>query len=142
MYFYLILSALIGLTVPAYAEERIVTPPALLNIPEQHVQIIVKACRAAETTLQPINQGKSYDNEKSPTLAERKALLAELGCIDVPIPMEWLSFPMTPAGCKGHAGYLASMQFLQQRQDLAEYPAVGAWECIISPHEVAGVMSQ
>ena len=31
---------------------------------------------------------------------------------------------MTYDGCKGHAGYLASMQFLQQRRDLKNFPAV------------------
>jgi hypothetical protein len=142
MHLYIILATAIGLAVPAYASERTVTAPASPDAPEQHVQIIVKACYAAETPLQPTNQGKIYDNEKSPTLAERKDMLAKLGCIDVPIPMEWLSWPMTAAGCAGHAGYLASMQFLQQRQDLAEYPAVGAWECLVTPHEVAGIMNQ
>ena len=60
------------------------------------VQIIVKACRPAETPLEPINQGESYDDEKPPSAAERKQLLVELGCIDVPMPMEWVSWPMTP----------------------------------------------
>jgi hypothetical protein len=139
---YVIFSAAIGLSIAAHAAERIVATPAQLEAPEHYVQIIVKACPAAETPLQPINQGKFYDREKSLTPAERKAMLAELGCIDVPIPMEWLTQEMSAAGCKGHAGYLASMQFLQQRQDLAKYPAVGAWECIISPHEVVGALIQ
>ena|SRR5688572_25784187 len=139
---YVIFSAAIGLSIAAHAGERIVATPAQLEAPEHYVQIIVKACPAAETPLQPINQGKFYDQEKSLTPAERKAMLAELGCIDVPIPMEWLTQEMSAAGCKGHAGYLASMQFLQQRQDLAKYPAVGAWECIITPHEVVGALIQ
>ena len=54
-----------------------------------YVQIIVKACPQAETPLEPINQGKSYDDETPMTLEERKASLVAQGCIDVPIPMEW-----------------------------------------------------
>ena len=46
---------------------------------------------------------------------------------------------MTYEGCKGHAGYLASMQFLQQRQDLKKFPAVGYWMCISHPYPVQGV---
>jgi hypothetical protein len=107
-----------------------------------YVQIIVKACRPAETPLEPTNHGKVYDDEKPMTLAERKAMWVELGCVDVPIPMEWLSQEMTPAACKGHAGYIASMQFLEQRQDLADHRAVGAWQCVLSRSRIAGVASQ
>lgn len=107
-----------------------------------YVQIIVKACRVADTPLEPTNQGKVYDDEKPMTLEERKAMWVELGCIDVPIPMEWLSQEMSPAGCQGHAGYIASMQFLEQRQDLAERRAVGAWQCVLSKSRIAGVASQ
>jgi len=107
-----------------------------------YVQIIVKACPPAETPLEPVNQGKSYDNEKSMTREERNASFAQQGCIDVPIPMEWMSVEMTPQACRGHAGYLAAMEFLQQRQDLAGHKAVGAWECVISDHEVVGAISQ
>jgi len=32
----------------------------------------------------------------------------------------------------------SKMQFLEQRQDLAEFPAVGAWQCVITDHEVIG----
>ena len=115
-------------------------------LPDEHgpvfVQIIVKACRAAETPLEPTNQGKVYDDEKPLTLEERKAVWVELGCIDVPIPMEWLTQEMSPAGCQGHAGYIASMQFLEQRQDLADHRAVGAWQCVLSKSRIAGVASQ
>jgi hypothetical protein len=107
-----------------------------------YVQIIVKACHAAETPLQPTNQGKSYDDEKPMTLAERKAALLALGCIDVPIPMDWVTWTMTPEACQGHAGYLAAMEFLQQRRDLAEYPAVGSWGCIVMDRPASGVISQ
>ena len=103
-----------------------------------YVQLIVKACHRAETPLQPTGQGKIYDNERSLTLEERKAALVALGCIDVPVPMDFLADAMSPSACMGHGGYLAAMQFLAQRQDLAEFPAVGAWECIITDHEVVG----
>ena len=106
------------------------------------VQIIVKACHVAETPLEPTNQGTVYNDEKPMTLAERKASWVQLGCIDVPIPMEWLTQEMSPAGCQGHAGYIASMQFLEQRQDLAEHRAVGAWQCVLSKSRIAGVASQ
>jgi hypothetical protein len=103
-----------------------------------YVQLIVKACHRAETPLEPTGQGKIYDNEKPWTLEERKAALTALGCIDVPVPMDFLADAMSPAACMGHGGYLAAMQFLEQRQDLAEFPAVGAWECVITDHEVVG----
>jgi hypothetical protein len=112
---------------------------------EQHsryLQIIVKACHNAETPLEPINQGNSYDDEKPMTIEERKAALVALGCIDIPIPMEWMNGEMTASACRGHAGYVAAMQFLQQRQDLKEYPAVGAWGCIETDYEVVGAVSQ
>ncbi|MGH6864969.1 MAG: hypothetical protein ACREDO_02045 [Methyloceanibacter sp.] len=108
---------------------------------EQHpvyVQLIVKACPAEEAALEPTGQGKIYNDEKPVTLEERNAALRALGCVDVPVPMEFLADAMTPAACMGHAGYIAAMQFLQQRQDLAKYPAVGAWQCVITDHEVIG----
>jgi hypothetical protein len=106
-----------------------------------YVQLIVKACHRAETPLEPTNQGKIYDNEKPMTLQERRAALAASGCIDVPVPMDFLADGMSPSACMGHGGYLAAMQFLEQRQDLAEFPAVGAWECIITDHEVVGAQA-
>ena len=106
-----------------------------------YVQLIVKACHPAETPLEPTNQGKSYDDEKPLTLEERKAALVALGCIDVPVPMDFLADAMSPSACMGHGGYLAAMQFLEQRQDLAAFPAVGSWECIITDHEVIGAES-
>jgi hypothetical protein len=105
------------------------------------VQLIVKACRAAETPLEPTGQGKVYDNEKPLSLAERKAALTSLGCIDVPVPMEFLAEGMSANACMGHGGYLAAMQFLAQRQDLHGFTAVGAWECVITDHEVVGAQS-
>lgn len=106
-----------------------------------YVQLIVKACRAVETPLQPINQGKIYDNEKPMTADERKAAILAAGCIDVPVPMEFLADAMSPNACIGRGGYMAAMQFLQQRQDLHEFPAVGAWHCVITDHEVVGASS-
>jgi len=107
-----------------------------------YVQIIVKACPSAETALQPTNQGKSYDAERPLTLDDRKALLVNQGCIDVPIPMEWITGEMTPQACHGHAGYVASMQFLEQRQDLKGLSAVGAWSCLVNDHQVSGATNQ
>jgi hypothetical protein len=103
-----------------------------------YVQLIVKACHAAETPLQPTGQGKIYNDEKPLTLEQRKAALTRSGCIDVPVPMDFLADGMSPTACMGHGGYMAAMQFLQQRHDLAEFPAVGAWECVITNHEVVG----
>jgi hypothetical protein len=103
-----------------------------------YVQLIVKACPRAEVPLEPTNQGKSYDDEKPLTIAERRASLVALGCIDVPVPMDFLADAMSPSACMGHGGYLAAMQFLEQRQDLAAFPAIGAWECVITDHEVVG----
>ena len=103
-----------------------------------YVQLIVKACHAAETPLQPTGQGKIYNDEKPLTLEQRKAALTRSGCIDVPVPMDFLADGMSPTACMGHGGYMAAMQFLQQRHDLAEFPAVGAWECVITDHEVVG----
>jgi hypothetical protein len=35
---------------------------------------------------------------------------------------EWVTQEMTYDGCEGHAGYLDSMRFLAQRQDLKSFP--------------------
>jgi hypothetical protein len=107
-----------------------------------YVQIIVKACPKAEAALEPTNQGKVYDDEKSMTADERKASLVNQGCIDVPIPMEWITGEMTPQACRGHAGYVASMQFLEQRQDLKRFSTVGAWNCLVTDHQVVGAINQ
>jgi len=106
-----------------------------------YVQLIVKACHRAETPLEPTNQVKVYNDEKPMTLEERKAALVALGCIDVPVPMDFLADPLSPSSCMAHGSYLAAMQFLEQRQDIAEFPAVGSWECIITDHEVIGAES-
>jgi hypothetical protein len=142
----LIAGLALGLIVTGAAHAATLEGPARSGLPdEQHpvyVQIIVKACPAAEPALEPINQGKSYDDEKSLTLEERKASFANQGCIDVPIPMEWVTGNMTPQACRGHAGYFAAMEFLEKRQDLSGHKAVGAWECLVSDHQVIGAVSQ
>ena len=46
---------------------------------------------------------------------------------------------MTYDSYKGHAGYLASMQFLQQSRDLKNFPAVGYWVCVPHEYPVSGV---
>jgi hypothetical protein len=112
---------------------------AMPSPPHVYMEVIVKACPQVETPFEPINQGHSYDDDKSMSLTERKAYYAKLGCIDVPIPPEWMTQEMTYEGCKGHAGYLASMQFLQQRQDLKNFPAVGYWVCVPHEYPVSGV---
>jgi len=129
-----------GLTIGALTFGTAMAAETPNAIPEQpvYLQIIVKACPVTETPLEPVNQGKVYDEEKPKTLGERKAALTELGCVDVPIPMEYLADSMSPAACRGHAGYLAAQGFLEQRQDLAGFPAVGAWQCIETDYEVVG----
>ena len=103
-----------------------------------YVQLIVKACRGVEVPLEPTNQGKDYNDEKSMTREESMAQVIATGCIDVPVPMEFLAEGMSPNACLGHGGYLAAMQFIRQRQDLREFPAVAAWHCVVSNHEIIG----
>ena len=115
--------------------------PAVQQLPlpsQMNLEVIVKACPQVETSLEPINQGHSYDSDRPVTLDERKAYYAKLGCIDVPIPPEWMTQEITYDGCKGHAGYLASMRFLAQRQDLKSFPAVGYWVCVPQEFPVSG----
>ena len=137
------LSLACGSAAAADAQTDPSQPTRIGEQPEKtvYVQLIVKACHRAETPLEPTGQGKIYDNEKSLSLEERKAALVALGCIDVPVPMDFLADAMSPSACMGHGGYLAAMQFLEQRQDLAEFPAVGAWQCVITDHEVVGAES-
>ena len=150
----LVLLVVIGAVSPAGAAARdssaLNTPNSAVNNgsktavqqlplpPQMNVEVIVKACPQVETPLEPINQGHSYDSDRPITLDERKAYYAKLGCIDVPIPPEWMTQEMTYDGCKGHAGYLASMRFLAQRQDLKSFPAVGYWVCVPQEFPVSG----
>lgn len=124
---------------PAAAEDP--DPPTRMGVDKEktvYVQLIVKACRVVTVPLEPTNQGKVYNDEKPMTHAERKAAVQAAGCIDVPVPMEFLADAMSPTACMGHGGYIAAMQFLQQRQDLQEFPAVAAWNCVVTDHEVVG----
>jgi hypothetical protein len=132
--------------------------PAAAGTPPSYVQIIVKACPALEQTGQdqkpeavtgyyanPINQGVTYDNERSPTKEEREAFFATQHCIDVPIPPEvttsgQVSTDMTMAQCMGHRGYMSAMQYLEMNPAYRNsFPAVGAWQCVEQSFEVSGV---
>ena len=122
----------------ALADER----APLLDMDPPYVQIIITACPPAETPLEPINQGKSYENERSMTRAERIAYLHEIGCVEVPIPVEVITQDLSYRQCIGPAGYLAAMQYLEQNPTLARTPAVGQWACIPGGSAFAGVAYQ
>ena len=122
----------------ALADER----APLLDMNPPYVQIIVTACPLAETPLEPINQGKIYDNERSMTHAERIAYFREIGCVEVPIPAEVITQELSYRQCMGPAGYLAAMQYLEQNPTLARTPAVGQWACIPGGSAFAGVAYQ
>ena len=114
----------------------------LLDTNPPYVQIIVTACPRAETPLEPINQGKSYENERGMTRAERTAYFRASGCIEVPIPAEVITQELSYRQCIGPAGYMASMQYLEQNPTLVRTPAVGQWACIPGGSAFAGVASQ
>lgn len=128
------------------------------QLPQVFVELIVKACPASEIRGQenkpeavlgyyaePINQGVIYDNERSPTKAEREAYFATSHCIDIPIPPEVTTggdhpYEMTMAECVSHRGYLTAMQYLEQNPAYrTSFPAVGAWVCVEHPFPVLGV---
>jgi hypothetical protein len=127
--------------------------PADATSPPVFVQIIVKACPSAEPDAQakrpkdvmgyytePINQGKSYEHERSPSREDREAMFAAMHCIDVPVPPEWISVELTSQACRSHIGYLIAMQYLQQAAAYKNsFPAVGQWQCIEQPYPVQGV---
>lgn len=127
----------------AYAED-----PLLLLNPrgdEQHpiyVELIVTACPAIEKALEPRGQGEIPGDNKSKSHAERIAWYRSIGCLDVPIPMEWMTREMSYAACTQHGGWQAAMEFLQKRQDLKTTPEVGQIECIVSDHPFESVASQ
>jgi hypothetical protein len=122
----------------ALAGER---APLLVTNPP-YVQIIVTACPPAETPLEPINQGKSYENERGMNRDERTAYYREIGCVEVPIPAEVITQELSYRQCMGAAGYLAAMQYLEQNATLARTPHVGQWACIPGGSTFAGVASQ
>jgi hypothetical protein len=122
--------------------------PVLLLNPQgddQHsvyVQVIVTACPAVEKALEPTGQGDIPGNNKSKSHAERIAWYRSIGCVDVPIPVEWMTREMTYAACAQHGGWQAAIEFLHQRQDLNATPEVGQIECIVSDHPFTSVASQ
>jgi hypothetical protein len=122
----------------AFAGER----APLLDTNPPYIQIIVTACPVVETPLEPINQGKSYENERGMTRAERTAYFRASGCIEVPIPVEVITQELSYRQCIGPAGYMASMQYLEQNPTLVRTPAVGQWACIPGGSAFAGVAYQ
>jgi hypothetical protein len=49
---------------------------------------------------------------------------------------------LTYRQCMGDAGYLASMQYLEQNKTLRQTPVVGQWVCIPGRNEFGGVVYQ
>lgn len=121
-----------------FAEER----APLIDTNPPYVQIVVTACPRAETQLEPINQGKSYENERSMTREERTAYFREIGCVEVPIPAEVITQELSYRQCIGPAGYLVSMQYIEQNPTLVRTPAVGQWACIPGGSAFVGVAYQ
>ena len=121
--------------------------------PQVYVELIVKACPAANQAAQankpgavmgyyadPINQGKSYEHEQSLSKEERQAAFTAMGCIDVPVPPEWISVELTRQACMSHIGYLVALQYLQQAAAYrSDFPDIGQWECIEHANPVQGV---
>jgi hypothetical protein len=132
--------ALLLLVLPtsALAEER----PPLIDTNPPYVQLVVTACPPAETPLEPTNQGKSYENERGMTRAERNAYFRDIGCLEVPIPPEWITQELSYRQCIGPAGYLVAMQYLEQNATLVRTRAVGQWACIPGGTPFVGVASQ
>jgi len=114
------MAVMAGLLIPVDAPDQ---PPS--ETPQVYVEVIVKACPADQPDVQadrpdavrgyyaePINQGKSYENERSPTRAEREAAFTAMHCIDVPVPPEVImGDSLTRQACMGHTGYLIAMQY-------------------------------
>jgi hypothetical protein len=119
--------------------------------PQVFVELIVKACPSVDTSTQaykpgaglfadPINQGKSSEDEHAPNKEERQAAFTAMGCIDVPVPPEWISAELTRQACMSHIGYLIALQYLQQAAAYrSDFPDVGQWECIEHSNPVQGV---
>jgi hypothetical protein len=121
--------------------------------PQVFVELIVKACPSTQLSAEankpeavlgyyaePINQGKSYEHERSQSRKERQAMFTAMGCIDVPVPPEWISGELTRRACMSHIGYLIALQYLQQAAAYRKsFPDIGQWECIEHPNPVQGV---
>ena len=143
------LAAMAALIVPVDAPAQPST-----ESPQVYLEIIVKACPSDQPDKQagrpdavrgyytePINQGKSYENERSPTKAERESAFTAMHCIDVPVPPEVImGASLTREACMGHTGYLIAMQYLQQNPAYKmSYPDVGEWSCVEHSSPVQGV---
>jgi hypothetical protein len=143
------MAVMAGLLIPVDAPAQ---PPS--EMPQVYVELIVKACPADQPDVQadrsdavrgyyaePINQGKSYENERSPTRAEREAAFTAMHCIDVPVPPEVImGDSLTRQACMGHTGYLIAMQYLQENPAYKKsFPDVGEWSCIEHSFPVQGV---
>jgi len=110
------LRLLIFLLLLARAASANAGEPVLILNPQsddQHpayVQIIVTACPAVEKALEPQGQGDVPGDHKSRSHAERIAWYRSIGCVEVPIPMEWLTREMTYAACTQHGVWQAGPQ--------------------------------
>jgi hypothetical protein len=125
--------------------DRALNPFTATQIDDQHplyYQIIVTYCpEPLETPLEPTSQGKSYDDEIPPTMEERKAALKGHGCLDVPVPMEYLLRELTVEKFINHGGAQITVEFQQKRQDLRGW-VVGLIQLHLSEYEVTGVANQ
>jgi hypothetical protein len=143
------MAVMAGLFMPVNASAQPPTEP-----PQVYVELIIKACPSDQPNAQPgtpdavrgyytepINQGKSYDNERSPTKDERESAFTAMHCIDVPVPPEVImGDALTTQACMGHTGYLIAMQYLQENSAYkSSYPDVGEWSCIEHSSPVQGV---
>lgn len=126
----------------AFSSSALAQEAAPLNMNPPYVEVVVTACPVIETPLEPINQGKVYDDERSLTRAERVAFFRASGCIDVPVPPEYMMQDLSYQQCMGHAGYLAAMQYLEQNKTLVRTPVVGQWACIPGGTPFVGVAYQ
>lgn len=132
--------ALLLLVLPAsaLAEEQ----PPLIDTNPPYVQVLVTACPPAETPLEPTNQGKSYENERGMTRAERNTYFRDIGCIEVPIPPEWMTQELSYRQCIGPAGYLVAMQYLEQNATWCGRPPWGSGPAFRAAPPFVGVASQ
>jgi hypothetical protein len=136
-----------GMVLPVAAPVEQAAPPQVF------IELIIKACPAADQSAQankpsavqgyyadPTNPGQSYENEHAPSKEERQAAFTAMGCIDVPVPPEWISVELTRQACMSQVGYLIALQYLQQAAAYrTDFPEIGQWECIEHANPVQGV---
>jgi hypothetical protein len=141
------LAVIAGILMPVNAPIGDAAPPQVF------IELIVKACPAADQSAQanklsavqgyytdPINQGNGYENEHALSKDERQAAFTAMGCIDLPVPPEWISGELTRQACLSHMGYLIALQYLQQAAAYRnDFPDIGQWECIEHANPVQGV---